>query len=116
MKSAIERECYKLIQMVAVKQRPVCIWTGQPSTVGHHLFKRDRLATAFLPAAVWGMSDSQHHWAHKHPSQWKDIVIHIIGFPEYARLRTLSWTVVENINFEEIRNNLKKMLDKGKEV
>ena len=118
MSSPSEKECYKLIQMVAVKQDPICILPGccQPSMVGHHIFKRDRNATAFLPEAVRGMCIVHHDWAHHYPFQCENIWIELLGPKRYYELVRLSWTVVPDINFEEIRDGLKKILDTGKNL
>jgi hypothetical protein len=82
-----------------------------PSQVGHHLFKRDRLATAFLPKAVWGMCHDHHGYWHKHPKEFRAEAMRIIGYVKYWRLYLLSQTVVKNVDFKDIRAKLKKELE-----
>jgi hypothetical protein len=112
MKSA-KKDCYRLIQEVSVKRSPFCRWCGMPSTVGHHIFKRDRLATAFLPEAVWGMCDIHHGYWHAHPAAFRLEAIRIIGYEEYYDLARLSDTTTRNVNFKEIRTKLRELLEGG---
>jgi hypothetical protein len=55
-KSNAERDCYKLIQAIALARDPICIIPGcwRPSDCGHHLFGR-HLAAAFNPEMVRGV-------------------------------------------------------------
>ena len=118
MKSAAEKECYRLIQQIAVLNDPICTRFGcwKPSVVGHHIFPRSRMATAFDPRCVLGKCDCHHKIAHSSPAQDEIQNRKRFGDEEYEALERLSWTVVPDINFEEIRDGLKKILDKGKDI
>jgi hypothetical protein len=111
MSSPSEKECYKLIQMVVLKLQPVCVMCGQPSIVGHHWFKRDRLATAFLPEAISGLCNVCHLFAHARPRWFREYMINRFGENNYYSLLALSCTVVPDFDFEATKNNLKKLLD-----
>jgi hypothetical protein len=113
MKSS-KQECYALIQEVAVKQDPVCRHPRcyKPSVVGHHIFKRDRLATAFLPIAVWGACDDHHKFWHAHPAAFKRLAVRILG-PMYYDLQRLSYTVVKNMDYGEVKRKLTEILKGG---
>ena len=105
------RECYKLIQEIAVALDPFCIHPGcnNPSVVGHHLFKRDRMATAFHVECVKGLCDQHHKVAHADPNGFTGYMIGKIG-PRYDELLRLSHTVVKNIDFKKERDKLKFIL------
>ena len=105
-----KKSCYSLIQEVSIKRSPFCPWCGSPSVVGHHLFKRDRLATAFLPEAVQGMCDFHHTYAHAYPDEFAAEMKKRIGEEQYERLLALSHTVVKNMDFSAVRKNLKVLL------
>lgn len=109
MKKA-ESDCYKLIQEIAIKQHPKCKWPGcnKPSTVGHHLFKRDRMATAFLPEAVWGLCVMHHDEAHREPAVFKRYVYQCIDDRYYELLR-LSWITMKP-DFKETKKYLQMFL------
>ena len=111
MKSS-KKELYALIQEVAVKRHPTCPWCDKPSVVGHHLFKRDRLATAFLPEAVQGVCDFHHKYWHKHPKGFRHEMIRIIG-DRYWELERLSYTVVRNMDYGEVKKKLTGLLKGG---
>jgi hypothetical protein len=108
MRSA-KKECYALIQAVVLKLNPVCQHPDcrEPSVVGHHIFKRDRLTTAFLPSCVWGLCNHHHRYAHSHPEDFKNIVIGFMGYETYYERLRLSHTVGNSINFHEIQGRLK---------
>jgi hypothetical protein len=105
-------DCYRLIQEVAVKasgkcQRPSC---HNPAHCGHHIFKRDRLATAFRPDCVVGLCIACHYeWAHGEPDEFRDFMIARMG-ERYYELQRLSNSVVRNFNFIQCRNDLRRML------
>jgi hypothetical protein len=105
------RECYKLIQEIAIAQDPFCIYPrcSNRSTVGHHLFSRARMATAFHPECVKGLCNTDHRNAHDHPAAFQFFMENIMG-ERYFELMRLSNTVVKNIDFKEIRDELKKKL------
>ena len=105
-------DCYKLIQEIAVArdvvcQRPEC---GRPADCGHHLFKRDRMATAFLPEAVVGVCAQDHTgWAHAKPREFKAFMVEKRG-NRYYELARLSETVCKHQNYAEIRAGLRENL------
>jgi len=107
-------ECYRLIQQIAVKRDPRCIviGCGAPSTVGHHLFKRSRMATAFLPEAVRGLCHPCHLKAHASPAWFRALMISMIG-DRYYELERLSNTVVK-VDFKAKRDELRGILEKLK--
>ena len=109
--NSTKRDCYCLIQETAIKRSPFCPWCGSPSVVGHHLFKRDRLATAFLPEAVQGMCDFHHHHWHAHPKEFAAEMKKRIGVETYDKLRQLSYTVTKNMDYKAMRKNLQVMLE-----
>lgn len=78
-----------------------------PATVAHHVYKRDRLATAFLPEALWSLCNECHGWAHRNPCQFQKLVVSEIGERYYELLR-LSHTVVKNMDFKKVKEELKK--------
>jgi hypothetical protein len=106
------QECYRLIQRVSIKLYPVCVWPGcnQPSVVGHHIFKRDKMATAFHPDCVLGMCNNHHDSAHRYRKCFKGILMVRMGDERYYELLRLSNAVVKNIDFKEVRDNLKELL------
>lgn len=105
-----EADCYRLIQMVALQQDPACIICGWPSEVGHHLFKRDRLATAFLPEAVRGLCNQCHRDAHNYPLLFSGTMIRMMGEDRYFELERLSWKVAKHFDFNAKRQVLKALL------
>lgn len=114
MSSPSEKECYALIQQIAILQDPVCTKLGcwHPSDCGHHLFKRDRLATAFLPHLVRGLCDHHHKWAHRKPKEYEDEVRAMAGDEAYDSWLRLSHTVVPDFDFKAKKKELKILLDK----
>lgn len=107
-----KKECYSLVQEIVCARDmfcrgPQCFF---PTTVGHHLFKRDNMATAFDTRYVIGFCAHCHDWAHRHPQEFKDFIISMIGEGYYVGLR-LSETVVKHSDFNAIREKLKKELN-----
>jgi len=102
-------DCYRLIQQIAVKRDPKCIICGAPSTVGHHLFKRSRMATAFLPEAVRGLCHYDHARAHTHRKWFTIFMVGLIG-DRYYELERLSNTVVK-VDFKAKRDELRGILN-----
>lgn len=105
-------DCYKLIQEIAVArdvkcQHPDC-WL--PADCGHHLFKRDRMATAFLPEAAIGLC-TRHHtgWAHAKPKAFKAFMVKRMG-NRYHELARLSRQIVQHSDYTEIRTRLREYL------
>lgn len=107
-----ERECYRLIQEISILIYPKCQFPGcfKPSVVGHHLYKRDRLATAFHTECVLGMCDEHHHFAHSKPREFEFYMIDKMGERYYELLR-LSHTTVKGFDFKETSVRLKKLLE-----
>ena len=105
-------DCYKLMQEIAVTrdvvcQRPEC---GRPAECGHHLFKRDRMATAFLPEAVVGVCTQDHvGWAHAKPNEFKKFMVNYMG-NRYHKLSKLSTTVCKYQDYNIIRSKLRECL------
>ena len=95
-------------KQIAVTQDPFCIspGCGYLSQVGHHLFKRDRMATAFHPEAVRGLCHIHHGYAHARPEQFRKIMIGFIG-ERYYDLQRLSKTVVKNMDYVAKREELR---------
>ncbi len=116
MKSSVERECYRLVQVIAVTKYPSCVRCGEPSTCGHHIFSRRNNATAFDPDAVLGMCAECHVWAHSYPGAGLRLAQTIIGIKEYNRLAKKSMEVCRYraADFREIRQRLREEL-KGAE-
>ena len=112
-----KNECYRLIQQVAILQNPICKYPNcwKPSSCGHHIFSRSRLATAFLPEAVWGMCQEHHAWAHAHPMRFKQLAVSLIGFENYWVIARRSNEVIKHIDYSEIKANLKAIL-KGEKM
>jgi hypothetical protein len=113
---AIERECYALVQEVVVARDVSCMRHNcmKPSVCGHHLFKRDRMATAFLTDAIIGFCAEDHQWAHKHPRDCRELAIEILA-ERYFELERLSRTVCKNVDYKAIRDRLRAELKKLKE-
>lgn len=109
-------DCYALIQEIAVARDIFCRAPGcwQMATAGHHLFKRDRMATAFMPKYVWGLCGACHAWAHAEPDCFRDWVIAKMGHDEYYDALLLSNTVIKNTDFNAVRSSLKEKLKKYK--
>ena len=105
-------DCYKLIQMIALAQDPICTMPGcwQPSQVGHHLFKRSNMATAFHPPAVRGFCNLHHGHAHAKPKEFKKTMIALIG-PRYHDLQRLSKQVVPDMDYVAKRAELRGILE-----
>lgn len=108
-----KNDCYRLIQEVVVARdifcrAPAC---GRLSSTGHHLYKRDRLATAFDPRYVIGLCNDHHvPWAHKEPNEFREWVISWMGEDEYYAGLRLSNTTVKQQDFEQIREYLREKL------
>ena len=110
---AIKHELYRLIQLVAIRQYPICRvpGCGAKSQVAHHTFKRDRMGTAFNPEAVIALCVKHHAFAHAEPATFKLLAKKIIGW-KYDYLRELSLTVVQfrEADFIRIRDALNRLL------
>jgi hypothetical protein len=94
--STTKKECYALIQQVTLKQSTRCrvMSCGKPSTVGHHIFPRNRMGTAFNPLAVLALCNDHHRFAHEHPKSFRAIAELIVG-SQYEALNSLSRMTVQ---------------------
>lgn len=108
---SVEDDCYRFVQLVVIKEHPFCRICGAPATVGHHLYKRDRMATAFLPEAIWALCHYCHDWAHRNPFEFQKKVIEEIVERYYELLR-LSNSVIKNQDLKSIREDLRKRAKK----
>jgi hypothetical protein len=112
-----EKICYELIQEIAIArdvycQKPGC---GLQADSGHHVFKRDRMATAFLPEAIIGLCTHHHNgWAHGKPEEFKAFMIGLMGEDRYYELYRLSQETTKYIDFRETRKKLEKILNNYK--
>ena len=108
-----KKKCYDIIQEIAVIKDKVCQHPecSQAADCGHHVFKRNRLTTAFLPEAVVGVC-TQHHtgWAHNKPKEFKQFMIERLGEDRYYELRRLSYEHVEVMDYGEICERLRNEL------
>ena len=108
-----KKKCYDIIQEIAVIKDKVCQHPecSQAADCGHHVFKRNRLTTAFLPEAVVGVC-TQHHtgWAHNKPKEFKAFMIKRLGEDRYYELRRLSYTNLDHPDYHEIYAGLVKVL------
>jgi len=112
MSSKAKNDCYKLIQVIAIAQDPICTMPGcwQPSQVGHHLFKRSNLATAFHPLSVRGFCHLHHGHAHTKPAEFEKAMIMLMG-PLYHDLQRLSKQVVPDMDYVAKRTELRGILE-----
>jgi hypothetical protein len=111
-----EKDCYRLIQEIIVARDPVCYFPGcgKPSTAGHHLFKRDRLATAFDLRCIVGTCVEDHRWAHDHPGTFALLMAPRMEPGQYDYLKRLSHRVVKHFDFVGTRAWLRGILEKEK--
>jgi len=107
-KKAIEKECFKLIQQIALAQDPRCICCGLPSVAGHHLFGRG-LAAAFNPEMVRGLCLLHHDLAHAMPRIFGEAMRIRIGW-RYLELEQMSRVVIPYMDFAAKRDDLKTFL------
>ena len=109
---SVKRECYKLIQMLVV--RGACRYPGcrRKAVVGHHLFKRDRMATAFLPDAILALCHEHHLEAHRCPEAFKSIAEYLLGSAKYLELESMSRMLVRyrQEDYEAIREALRRVI------
>jgi len=108
-----KQECKKLIQEAVVLRDPICVrpGCGSPSDCGHHIFKRDRPTTAFLPEACVGLCTRCHTgFAHGKPEEFKRFMISRLGEDRYYELRRLSYKTAEEIDYVVIRDGLRAFI------
>lgn len=112
---SIKQDCYALVQEIVVKRDVFCRCPGCSNLAGagHHLFKRDRMATAFETRYVIGVCVECHEWARAEKNEFTDWVISWLG-EEYWEALRLSNTTVKHQDFKQIRDNLKVELLKYK--
>lgn len=108
MKSNAEKECFALIQQIALLQDPVCIFCPQPSQVGHHLFGRG-LAAAFNREMVRGVCNSHHIYAHARPEGFKECMKGLIG-DRYEELERQAQEIIPYMDFQAKRMELRVIL------
>jgi hypothetical protein len=108
---SLKAACYRLIQQVVLAQYPACRRCQKPSEVGHHIFKRDRLGTAFNPLAVVALCNACHAFVHSKPSEAKTLAKEWLG-DDYEKLQVLSRMVVQfrDADYRIIRDKLKEGL------
>ncbi len=110
-----KHDCYALLQQVVVARDRLCRAPGccGLATAGHHIFKRDRLATAFLPKYAIGLCINCHiPWAHKEPDQFTEWVISWMSEEEYYAGLRLSHTAVKFLDYDAIYQSLREELKK----
>ena len=106
-------DCYALVQEIACARDRLCRGPGcsNLATSGHHIYKRNRLATAFDPQYIVGLCNDCHvPWAHAEPDQFTQWVISWMGEDEYYFGLRKSNTVVKDVNYIEIREGLRRIL------
>lgn len=105
-------DCYALIQAIVVARDKFCKGPGcsNLATSGHHLYKRDCMATAFNPHYVIGICVNCHGWAHRHPTEFRQWAIYLFGEEDYFAGLKLSKTTCKYQDFNKIRDNLKEIL------
>lgn len=108
MKSSAEKDCFRLIQEIALAQDPVCLLCPAPSQCGHHLFGRG-LAAAFNPEMVRGLCNTHHLYAHARPEGFRECMLGLIG-SRYEELEIEASRVVPWIDFVEERARLRGIL------
>lgn len=104
-----EKECFALIQQIALLQDPNCIVCGVPSVAGHHVFGRG-LAAAFNPTMVRGLCLNHHGYSHHLPESFGVFMAGFLGEGRYDELALLSREIVPYIDFEAKRDELKAIL------
>ena len=114
----LKSECYALVQAVVCARDIFCRAPGccNLATAAHHLYKRDRMATAFNPRYVIGLCNDCHSWAHAEPDEFREWVISWMGADEYEYGHQLSLTVARHVDFEGIREQLRVELGKYKKT
>ncbi len=104
-------DCYRLIQQIVVRRDVFCQWPScsQRSAAGHHLFKRDRLGTSFLPEAVIGLCVDHHVPQVVSSEEFRDLMVKRMG-ERYYELQRLSNAVVKHFDFGACRRHLRTLL------
>lgn len=109
---SVKHECYALVQEIVCARDIFC--RGPEcrcrSTAGHHIYKRDRLATAFNTKYVLGFCAECHQWAHSNPTEFLAWLLDTMGEEDYYKGLQLSLTIAKHIDFKAVRKSLKKEL------
>ena len=107
--TSAEKDCFALIQQIAVLQDPFCIVCGRPSECGHHLFGRG-LAAAFNSEMVRGVCNEDHLKAHGKPDAFRMTMQSLMGW-RYEELRRQANQPVPYMDFKVKRVELRAILE-----
>jgi len=108
-RKALEKQCFALIQQIALIQDPHCIHCGLLSEAGHHVLGRG-LAVAFHPECVRGVCNTCHTYAHLKPEAFRRWFYEVVGAWKYDGLEKLSRQVIPDMDFAAKRAELKGIL------
>lgn len=103
------KDCYALLQAIVTRRDPFCRRPGchRPTSAGHHIFKRDRMASAFDPQFCVGLCAHCHtSWAHGQPDEFRAWVIGWMGESEYYDALRTSHSIVKHQDLNEIHRLL----------
>ena len=105
---AIKKECKNLFQAVIVLRDPYCSFPGcgRPTEAGHHVFKRDRMGTAFDTRSGLGVCTQHHDTLQRDPLKTREIFVRRFGEALYEKLRMNSLAVVKNADMKAIKKGL----------
>jgi hypothetical protein len=109
----IKSECYALTQKVVLKRDIFCRRPGchKRSSAAHHVFKRDRLSTAFDPRYLVGLCEDDHiPWAHQQHDDFISWVISWMGEDEYFEALRISHLPVKHFDFQGAKESLLQLL------
>lgn len=109
-----ESDCHKLIQQI-VSTRDVCCrrpgCSGRP-VAGHHSFGRSNPTTAFNPRYAVGLCVRCHiPWGHGKPVEFREWLMSWMGEEEYYEALRLSNQPLKNIDYDQIKEDLKSILN-----
>ena len=108
----IKKESYRLVQQVVLAQRPYCEYPGcsKKATVGHHVFPRNRMGTAFDPESIMSLCHEHHQEIHNSTS--KNAIERAWLGDKYDGKERLSRMVVQfrRADFDRIRAALRRLL------
>lgn len=104
--------CERMMQEIAVTRDKVCQdpKCSDAATVGHHIFRRNKLSTAFEPDNLVGLCVVHHGRAHSNPAFFKKQMIDRLGEKRYYELRRQSNETAKNIDYDETYQFLWKVL------
>jgi ribosomal protein S27AE len=108
-----KRDCYRLFQEIVTARNGKCRRCGTTPISAHHIFHRNRMATAFLPENGIGLCAECHQWAHQKPALFRTWIMGSIGADRYEKLRRLSLETcrLRGGDFADIRDRLRVILD-----